>query len=888
MRGRPLIVCSASWLLGSSIAYTCSGLRLFLIWIGITLLLAVTVFMFRNLLRSMLILWVALTMSGLYWEWNDARNVTALPEALAMDVADMDGVMLHAEGVIVSSVNVDGDRADFQVKLESVNIREDNGGAGTRTPSESPQRELQERVMVQVKLQSKEQQTVAGSWQRGDRVKLNGTFEAPSPARNFGGFDYRKYLHTQRIHWLYKIKGTQNVQTSPSSLWSTLTIWRWNDQVRSGLGSKISQIYQEPHAGFMKGLLIGMQDDIDPETYAQFSQLGLTHILAISGMHVAVFVATLLFVLSLFKVTREKSLLIVIILIPAYVLLSGASPSVVRAGIMGMIGLFAARNGWLKDGLNILAAAALLMMLWNPYYMLSVSFQLSFLVTAGLMLYVPLVHPLLAFLPKRLAAAVGVTLVAQLVSFPLTIYYFNQFSLLSFAANFVLVPLITFLTLPLGAASLLLGWIWLSAGRALGWAAQILNDGTFWLVRWMNGYPQFGTIWRSPSLIWICAYFALLYLLLYGAKRYLRGSEVRMSASASDDTVELEGVHPSFRGGDAPSLPNHKITYALTTIMLGFIFLIYWGYRPTFLHGAGLVQFLDVGQGDSILITTPEGRNILVDGGGTVQFRKPQDNWKERKNPFEVGAKVLVPLLKQRGIHHLDAVIVTHGDQDHAGGIQAVLNQIPVKALLFNGTLSGTASLDKLMDTALRRNIPLYAVHQGMQLKPDVHTDISFLSPIMEYSVQESIPFVKDQNYYSIVFVLTMNEGRFLFTGDMDKAAEEDILSLGITNPQNTLSARASGAGGVYDLPTGGIDVIKIAHHGSKSSTGEDWLHYWHPKAAVISAGVNNLYGHPHAEVVERIAGEKAKLFRTDLNGEVQIKVKEGELQTRFKLNSRE
>lgn len=877
MKGRPLIVFTVSWIVGSSCAYVYSGLQLLMMWGGITLLLAAPLIIRKDFLKTAVLIWVALTLSGSYWELRDARNVTMLPAYLHQETSQLDSLMVQAKGVIASAVEVDGDRADFEVVLREANREDTKAGQDEQNPR------LSERVMVQVKLQGKDQQQTAGKWQRGDQIQLSGELGMPATARNFDSFDYGKYLRTQEIHWLLKVKGAQNVQTSAPPSWNLSHIFRWNDQARSSLGAKIDQIFREPHAGYMKGLIIGMQDDLDPETYMQFSQLGLTHILAISGMHVAVYVASLLYILSLCRISREKSLSIVIMLVPVYVLLSGVSPSVVRAGIMSMIGLYAARRGMLKDGLNILSAAALLMLLWNPYYLLSVSFQLSFLVTAGLMLYIPLIHPLLSFVPQKLAGAVGVTLIAQLVSFPLTIYYFNQFSLLSFAANFVLVPFITFLVLPLGATALMLGSLWLPGGRLLASAAEVMDNVSFWFVRWMNGYPQFVTIWRSPSLMWIAVYFILLYLLLYLGKKWADG---HIAAPAGpDDTIELERAIVTRKPNPFAQRRAARISAAVGAIMIGFIFLLYWGYQTEDLHGAGMVQFLDVGQGDSILITTPEGRHILVDGGGTVSFRKPGDAWKDRRKPFEVGAKVLVPLLKKRGIHHLDAVIVTHGDQDHAGGFQAVLEQIPVKAFLFNGTLTGTAAFDKLLATAVGRQVPIYALHQGMQLKPDKHTEMTFLSPLMSQQEQEILPLVKDQNHSSVVFLLSMNKGRFLFTGDMDKAAEESILQMIdsgslFQGPQEAQSPLLRDAASL----TAPIDVIKIAHHGSKTASSSDWLELWQPKAAVISAGVNNLYGHPHADVVKRISEAGAEMFRTDLQGEIQFQVKAGNIRIRYKL----
>lgn len=295
--------------------------------------------------------------------------------------------------------------------------------------------------------------------------------------------------------------------------------------------------------------------------------------------------------------------------------------------------------------------------------------------------------------------------------------------------------------------------------------------------------------------------------------------------------------------------------------------LLYKGYYAEKLNGAGAISYLDVGQGDSILITTPQGAHILVDGGGTVSFGNKEE-WRIRRSPFEVGAKTLLPLLKQRGIHRLDAVILTHGDQDHAGGLQAVLEGIPVSALLFNGTLADTEPYSKLMSTALAKGVRLYAVQQGMVLAPDKATKLYFLRPEPEEE-QPLLPVVKEQNHESVVFRLEMSGRSFLFTGDMDEEAEEDII-------------QAAQQAGIREA--GPVDMLKVAHHGSKTSTGAAWLEFWKPATAVISAGVNNLYGHPNAGVLERLEEAEAEVFRTDLHGEVQLRVEEDGIRVRHKL----
>lgn len=900
MKGRPLLMFTVCWVAGTAAGRLASGEMLAYGLAGGVLLIVLLTWQQRAGWKPAAWFMLALVAAALYWEWTDSGNVSHLPESLGAAEAELNERQVTAEGVIVSAVERDGDKVEFTVKLSALR---DAGGGEAETPEPAIDKAVGsaspgvsgagdgivpdaaaasgELVLAQIKLGAESEIPVAAAWRRGDRVSLAEELQQPAAARNFGAFDYRDYLHTQRIHWLLKGTGAASVQVTPPAAWNSALIFRWNDAARAALGAEMDRLFSGMHSGYMKGLVIGIQDDLDPATFREFSQLGLTHILAISGMHVAVYVGALLFILRRCRLTQETALIVAFLLVPAYVLMSGAGPSVVRAGIMSMIALAAARFGILKDGLNILAASALLMLIWNPYLLMSVSFQLSFLVTAGLMIYVPLAAPLLRSLPRWLSGAMSVTLVAQLVSFPLTIYYFNQFSLLSFAANLVLVPLITFMVLPLGTLALLLGRLWEGAACKTAWLAERLNDGTFRFVEWLNGWSGGVLIWRSPSLLWICVYYLLLYGLLFVMNRRREADE--MPLFQEDETKPLTPaahaamqvkVQPALRSGFAPGAATGNQRGLLLTLgFAAFIGLLYWGYRPDQPAGVGRISYIDVGQGDSILITTPGGAHVLVDGGGTLSFGA-REAWRERRDPYEVGAKLLVPLLKQRGIHRLDAVIMTHGDQDHAGGLQAVLEGMPVSALLFNGTLAETEPYAKLMRTALNRGVRLYPVHAGLALAPDADTALSFLWPDTAPSVTAeeagpSIETVEDQNHQSVAFTLEMNGHRFLFTGDMDEAAEEAVLEE---------AAEKDDAG------SPAIDVLKVAHHGSKSATGAEWLKYWKPKAAVISAGVNNLYGHPHAEVVERLEAGGTVIFRTDQDGEIQMDVGKKGIRVRCKL----
>lgn len=781
-------------------------------------------FRFRRLIGYVLIAAVALG----YYAWNDGKNASRLSlsvEEQEFRVKQTREESIGLRGRIVSPVEVDGDKASFIVKTEEISL-------------ESSIQRVAEKVRVNVRLLEPEEQKQAQTWGRGDRISLQGLLIKPSSARNFGGFDYRRYLYLQHIHWIVSVKGANGVSVQAVTGWGTDRWLRWIDELRERLGRQLDMLFEERQAGFMRGLILGLRADLDPERFRQFSQLGLTHILAVSGLHVAVFVGVCLGLLRLAGTARETALLVCMIFLPFYVLLTGAAPSIVRAGLMGMIALYAARRNWLRDGLHIVCIVGIFMLLWNPYYLFNVSFQLSFLVTIGLIVGVPRFSRLLQIKPKIVADAISVTTVAQLVSFPLSIYYFNQFSPLSWLANLLMVPAFSTLVLPLGSLAMVMGFVSSPIGTAIAWMTSRINDLLFWLtdklVMW-NGWLM---IWPSPPLWWIGLYFLLLAGLYWSLMLWKKAGTARPF-------------------------------YAAAGCLL---LLLAFAYRPDGMSRGGEVSFLDVGQGDAILIRTPEHKTILIDGGGTLSYQKPGEEWKRRKDPYEVGRKLLVPLLMQRGVQRIDYLIATHADTDHMGGLQAVVEQIPVRYALFNGTLKPSAGAERLFATLVDKEIPLLHVSQGKSLQADGHTAFRFLFPFAsgEQETENSLEIsVKTrQNKQSVVTLMEMNKATFLFASDVEAPQEKAILARNSAYPQDAL------------------DVLKIAHHGSKTSTSAEWLRYWRPAYAVISVGEHNGYGHPNGQVLARLQEANAQILRTDRQGEIRFMVREGEMRIQTALSS--
>ncbi|MFC5405158.1 DNA internalization-related competence protein ComEC/Rec2 [Cohnella soli] len=841
---RPLVAVACCWIVGTSLPSLWQGTQAFVALFAI--LVAVMALAVSRSASPKLVLLCVVAVVLAFGERiaTDTRDGLVGGELNAELRKASDGKATVLRGTILLPAEVDGDLASFRLRVARSNI-------------DAIQSET---ILVRVKLARQEEQLVASSWRRGDVVSVNGVLTLPGTAGNFGDFDYRDYLRGQGIHWQFNVKGAESVEntgTAPS--WQHLP-GRWLDDFRDRISAIMDKLYPRGDAGYMKGLVAGFRSDLDPKQYDGFAKLGLTHVLAISGLHVGVIVYMLLQGAALVGLTREKALGVAIAAMPAYMLITGASPSAVRACLMAMLALWLARRNALKDGLHLLMSAAMVMLVWKPAYIEDVSFQLSFLVTAGLIVFAPTMTSALPISRPWLRGSIAVALTAQIVSFPVTIYYFHAVHLLSLPANFVLVPFISFVVMPLGMASVVLGGLWLPLGIIPAKLATLGNGLTFVIIDWLNRIDGLRTVWPQPSLLWVGAAYILMGFGIWLVQRAKKRAEEREwwqdrreEAASEDNTVPL----PVF--DSSPDKRQRRQTIALVFVYMCAVFSwLIWGIQPDRLDSRATVSFLNVGQGDSVLIRTGGGRTIMVDAGGTVQFRKPGEEWRNRASPYEVGRKLLVPLLLRRGIDRIDALVLTHLDADHIGGAKAIMENVTVGALFYNGTIKNSPQTTELFRLAERKRIPSYAVHASMAWDLDESTKINVLYPGEEQAEDEVATIENNQNERSVTLLVTIYGRLFLLPGDLEAEGERAVVEAELR--------RDAG-------PRAPVDVLKAGHHGSRTSSTAQWIAYWHPRETVVSVGAKNTYGHPNGEVLERLASMGSRIWRTDLNGEIRYRI---------------
>ncbi len=577
---------------------------------------------------------------------------------------------------------------------------------------------------------------------------------------------------------------------------------RWLPQ-RAGKAfrEKVAAIWDDPRvSGFLTAELTGDKSAMDDGDYLAMQETGLAHLFAVSGLHCA-FLVTLLALL----ISRRQRLLcaVTIPLLLFYMVMVGMSPSVVRACIMQIFLLIAPlfRRG--SDPLTSLAAALLVILLCNPFAAASVSLQLSFSATLGMVLLSPRLYKLLTgwykgkCRPLRtalcfVAANLSATLSAVVFTAPLTAWYFRIFVLVAPLSSLLAVPAAGW-SFMAAFVTVLLGFVWLPLASLLGWISWALVRYILWIANGMMSWRYHAVYFTNPYLIY---WLLFLYAVFIGCAATPDGKRKYLLASA---------------------LSVLTLTAAI------------WVNRQDYQYGVLTALTLDVGQGESVILTSG-GETALVDCGSSNSYKDP--------------GGLAADTLHSMGVRELSAVVVTHYHADHTNGLYEVLRRIPVQ----------TVYLPDIEDEyGVRERLVSLAEEKGAQVTYVTKETADTLGDTV-LTIYPPVQSGGDLNELGLTALASAGDFDLLITGDMSGSTEKKLVE-------------------TYALPD--IEVLVVSHHGSRYSSNIRFLKAVTPEAAVISVGDNN-YGHPSEKTLQRLLAVGADIWRTDQQGTIRITVNGG------------
>ncbi|WNF37696.1 DNA internalization-related competence protein ComEC/Rec2 [Bacillaceae bacterium IKA-2] len=631
----------------------------------------------------------------------------------------------------------------------------------------------------------------------GMRCSLQGQFSVPPEPRNFYAFDYKNYLASRNIHFLYTLSSFQvtNCHKTTLSAYQLLQTYR-----QAGI-KHLSENIPKESKGVIIALVFGDRGEMQHEILEAYQRLGIIHLLAVSGLHVGLISATLYFLLIRIGVTKERSLDLLLIILPIYAILAGAAPSVLRATAMCIAVLLSLKASLKLNPLDGISCVCLLLLFINPAYVLHLGFQLSFLVSFSLIISAKTILRRYTSFPIQLLA---VTTLAQCISFPIIVYHFYEISLWSIPLNLLYIPFITFFVLPFSfvimISSLFSGPLIEPVLLLYNFAISVAHNGLSFVLDFNYSTLKFG----KPPLFIIVFYYLTIAVNLYVWEK-------------SDSLNQfLKSSTPFF-----------------------FVVLLHW-HLP-YLINEGEITMIDVGQGDSIYIELPRRKAIyLIDTGGVVDFGIKQE-WSQRSKSFDVGEDVLLAFLKAKGVRKVDKLILTHGHYDHIAGAKALLGVVPVQTILYGvGAVEGSFERELLQSY----------YHQGTKIKFVQNGDFWKLGNY-KFAILSPLGNEESLNNRSIVIYTKIGGLYWLFTGDLEQEGERQLLA----NYHNL-----------------NVDVLKVGHHGSNTSTTDVLLDVIKPQYALIPVGKSNFYGHPHSEVLSRLNDRQITILRTDQHGSIRYR----------------
>ena len=628
----------------------------------------------------------------------------------------------------------------------------------------------------------------------GDEIRASVRLSSGGAFRNFGSFSYERYLRGVNIHRRASTKTSLLVKrtgTAPAG-----SVRARISRIRCGIQAELERRFPAPDGNdisptgaVLEALLLGEDGRLDEATIENLQKTGLYHLFAISGGHIAILNVLLFSLFRLVRMSARASRLALAAFLVFYTILVEGSPSVLRAVIMTLAYL-AGRLLW-KDVhvLNTISASAVLLLLLNPSSLFDAGFQLTYVATLSIILFTPPLLKKLPRLPFKATELACLSVTAALGVAPLIARSFNRVTLSSLLLNFVAIPLVG-LIMGVGYAFLPFAAAFPAAAgppaAVLGFLVTIFTR----VSHALDAFPFLSFRVPTPRPGIVFGYFLFLGLSL---------------------------VRPRFKG---------QRVLVGTGFSLFFFILVVSPFRPG--SPELRVTMIDVGQGESLLVEFPGRRTMLIDGGGLAA------------SSFDVGERVVSPVLWRKGIKKIDYLVLTHPHPDHLAGLVAVAKNFRVGEFWEGGPTRVDGLYADLL-RALPSGVIRRRCGRGFRRR-EGEVSIAVLHPEM--------PAVAVGNDGSLVIKIALGRTAFLLTGDVGAATERELLEAGL------------------DL---GSTVLKAGHHGSASSTSTAFLAAVRPKAVLVSAGEGNTYGFPSPEVLGRCRSVGAEVFRTDIDGAVEI-----------------
>ncbi|MCR5082163.1 MAG: DNA internalization-related competence protein ComEC/Rec2 [Parasporobacterium sp.] len=638
----------------------------------------------------------------------------------------------------------------------------------------------------------------------GNIIKADCSNKGFNTARNPGNFDQKKYNNSLGYFANLKVK---NISVSDYGV-------NYFKEAVYNLKDKIQTLIDEiagDKAPLIKAIITADKADLSPDTKNAYQLAGISHILAVSGLHVSIIG------MAFYKLLRKvfsftPAAIAAVFLMFGFSILCGNSVSIMRAVIMFAIKLLADVLGKRYDIITALSLAAILLLLANPYYLFNISFEMSFIAISAIVI---LGNALIkAFeIKSDIAKAAITSLSIMFFSAPLLINSFFQISPYSVLINLIVIPLMS-MVLASGLLSIVIASFSLLLAKMFVAAAYYVLCFYELICKLLEILPFCTVNIANMSTARITIYYLLVLFVILLCL-------LRINCLKKSD----------FRLAKLKYFLNNKRKFALTVFILFALIILSCTVR---FNSNLQVIFMDVGQGDGIVIKTPNNRFILIDGGSS----DVKDLYENR----------LESCLKYYGIKSIDYSIISHADSDHTSGVIEMLNspyvdKVKVKNIILSEAAKNNDNYRELKSAAKNAGCEINYISRSAKISLDGVT-LNSLYPIKgDYS--------DDENENSQVLTLSFAEFDLLLTGDLGKEGEEKLLKAGLDKEK--------------------YEVLKVGHHGSKNSSTKEFLEAVNPDTAVISAGVNNRYGHPHKETLERLENMNAKIYTTNKSGAIVL-----------------